>query len=121
MLEIRTDAGLGEAVGDRLTVLDDIGDDVLAEVAARGRVGGVAAQRIEQELGVEDVDAHRGEGEIRLVGNGRRVGRLLDEGDDLVLVVDMHDAEADRFHARHFQQPMVTSAPESTCCCSIHS
>ena len=40
---------------------------------------------------------------FRIAGNARRIGGLFDEGDDLVLFVDMHDAEADRFHARHFQ------------------
>ena len=38
-----------------------------------------------------------------LPGMRRRILRLLDEGDDAVLVVDMHDAEAGRLHARHFE------------------
>ena len=40
---------------------------------------------------------------VRLVGNAGRIGGLLDEGDDAVLLVDMHDAEAGRLHARHFE------------------
>ena len=38
-----------------------------------------------------------------LSGNARRILRLLDEGDDAVLLVDMHHAEAGRLHARHFE------------------
>ena len=52
---------------------------------------------------MEDIDAHRGKREVRLVGDAWRIGGLLDEVEDLVLLVDMHDAEAGRFHARHFQ------------------
>ena len=38
-----------------------------------------------------------------LSGNARRVLRLFDEIDDPVAPVDMHDAEAGRLHARHFE------------------
>src|SRR5215510_6357830 len=47
-------AGFGEAVGDGLTVLDDVGDDVLAEVSARPRFGRVAAELLHQELRLGD-------------------------------------------------------------------
>ena len=90
-------------MGDGFTVLDDVGNDVLAEVAAGIRVGRIALQAVDQEFRVEDIDAHRGESEIGIAWDTRRIGRLLDEVDDLVLVVDMHDAEADGFHARHFK------------------
>ena len=84
-------------------VLDDIGDDVLAEVAARAFGRGVAAQLLHQEPRLEHVDAHRGQRHVRLVGNARRVLRLLDEIDHPVAPVDMHHAEAGGFHARHFE------------------
>ena len=67
------------------------------------RIGGVAAQLLEQEVGLEDVDAHGGERHVRLVGHAGRVLRLLQEGDDAVLGVDVHDAEAGRLHARHLE------------------
>ena len=87
----------------RLAVPDDVGDQVLAEVAARADVLGVAAQEVEQELGLEDVDAHRGQRHLRVAGNAGRIGRLLEEGDDAVVVVDMHHAEAPRLLARHLE------------------
>ena len=102
-LGARTDAGLGEAVRHRLPVLDDVGDDVLAEIAGRFRLLGVAAKLIHEELRLEHIDAHRGECVVRSVGDAGRIGRLLDEGDDRILAVDMHHPEARRLHARHFQ------------------
>ena len=49
----------------------------------------------------EDVDAHRGERQVRIVRHRRRIGRLLDEVGDAARGVDRHDAEARRLHARH--------------------
>ena len=85
------------------SVLDDMRDDVLAEVVARVRIGGVAPELVEQEFRLEHVDAHAGE---RCVGPARhrgRVGRLLQERPDVVVVVDMHDAEAGRLAAWHLE------------------
>ena len=90
-------------MGDRLAVLDDVGDQVLAEVAAGAGGRGVAAQQVGEELGAEDVDAHRGQRHVGLAGDAGRVGGLLDEGGDHVLLVDVHDAEADGLHARHLE------------------
>ena len=86
----------------RFAVLDEVGDDVLAEIArGTGRVG-VAAQLLDQELRAEDVDAEAGERDVGLARNRRRIGRLFDEVDDAVGLVDVHHAERDRLHARHF-------------------
>lgn len=52
------DAGIVELMRDRAAVLDDIGDDVLAEIVRRVRVGGIAAQFVEQEFRIEDIDTH---------------------------------------------------------------
>ena len=56
-----------------------------------------------RNLRLEDVDAHRGERHVGLVGHAGRVLGLLEEGDDAVVAVDMHDAEAGRLHARHLE------------------
>ncbi len=62
---------------------------------------GVARKLVEQQGGVEDVDAHAGERHGGLVRHARWLGRLLEEGDNPVLGVDMHDAKAGRLHPRH--------------------
>ncbi len=108
-------------MGDGFAALHDVRNDVLAEVAARVRIGCVAAQKFHQELGVEDIDAHGGKGEALVAGNARRVGRLLDEINNPVCRIDMHHAEAVASIRGTSRQPMVTSAPELTCCCSISS
>ena len=89
-------------MGHGLRVFDEIGDDVLAEVAARSWRRSVAVELLDQELCVENVDAHARQGQVRVAGHGRRVFRLLEERDDAVVILDMHDAEAGRFLARHF-------------------
>ena len=63
----------------RLAVLHQIRDQVLAEVAAGVRVGGVAAQLVEQELGGEHVDAHAGQRHVRLVRHAWRILWFLEE------------------------------------------
>ena len=90
-------------VRDRAAVLHDIGDDVLAEIVAGIGVGGVAAELLEQECGVEHVDAHAGERHGRLARHGRRILRLFDERADVVVVVDMHDAEGGGFAHRDLE------------------
>ena len=66
-------------------------------------VGGVAAEEVGEEVGAEDVDAHGGERHVGLAGDAGRVGGLLDEGGDHVLLVDVHHAEAGGLHARHLE------------------
>ncbi len=51
-LEVGPDAGMGEAVGHRFAVFDDIGNDVLAEVAARFGISGIPTQHVHQEFRV---------------------------------------------------------------------
>jgi hypothetical protein len=62
-----------------LPLLDDVGDDVTAEIALRFRIGRIAAQLFEQELRLEHVDAHRSERMIGIAGDARRIGGLFDE------------------------------------------
>ncbi len=99
----RAHAGPRETMRPGRAVLHDVGNDVLAEIAAGAFGGRVAAQLLHQEARLEHVDAHRGEREIRIVGNARRVLRLFDEVDDAVAAVDMHHAEAGSLHARHLE------------------
>ncbi|MCY1541055.1 hypothetical protein D9M68_767280 [compost metagenome] len=86
-------------------VLDDVGNDVLAEVAARAFGGCVATKLFHQEARLEHIDAHGGQRHVRLVRNTRRILGLFDEIDHPVAPVDMHHAKARRFHARHFEAP----------------
>ena len=90
-------------MGDRLAVLDEVRDDVLAEIARRSRRLGIAAEFVEQQFGVKDVDPHRCQRDVRVAGDRGRVGGLLDERGDVVVLVHGHNAEADRLHPRHFE------------------
>ena len=57
------------------------------------RIGGVAAQLLEQKPGGEDVDAHRGQA-VPLVARDRLGSlRLLLETDDPILRIHLHHAE----------------------------
>ncbi len=86
-------------MGDRLAQLDQPRNDVLAEIVAGLGVGGVAAQLVGQEFGVEHIDAHAGQRPVRIAGHGRRVGGLLHEVEDAVVSVHVHDAERGRLEA----------------------
>ena len=69
-----------------------------------GRLVGVGLERADQHVGVEDVDAHRGEREIGRAGNRDRVRRLFLEAGDPLLLVDRDDAEAARVGDRHLDR-----------------
>ncbi len=88
-------------MGDSLGFADQPGDDVLAEVVAGVGVLGIAAKFVDQEPGLEHVDAHAGQRLVGIVRHGWRVGRLLDEIKDPVRGVDVHDAEARGLRPRH--------------------
>ena len=99
-LAVAAHARAREVMRDRLAVLDQIRDQVLAEVAARVRIVGVALELVDQEIGVEDVDPHARQRLVRAARLGGRILRLLDERRDAVALVDMDDAEARRLGAR---------------------
>src|SRR3546814_9959986 len=90
-------ATAGKAVVDGLAMLDDVRDDVAAEIALAVRIVSVAAQFLDQKGRAEDVDAHGRQRHAGAAGNVRRLLRLFDEGGDHVLLVHMHDAEAAGF------------------------
>ncbi len=56
---------------------------------------------MDQEVRVEDVDAHAGESHIRIVGQARRIGRLFQEAGDGVVGIHVDDPEGRRGPARH--------------------
>ncbi len=90
-------------MGEGAAVAHQGGNDVLAEIVAGMRVGGIVAQHIEQELGLEHVDAHAGQRQVGVVGHARRLGRFLQEVDDAVVGVDIHHPEAGGLRPRHLQ------------------
>ena len=53
----------------------------------------VAAELVEQEIRVENVNAHRGQAARRIVGHRLGVGRLFQKLADAVRLVDLHHAE----------------------------
>ena len=65
-----------------LTALDELGDDVAAEVVGRRLVGSVARDRVDQDVGGEDVVPHRREHLAGRLGHPDRVLRLLAKGAD---------------------------------------
>ena len=100
---IAADAGLGEAVGEDPVARHDVGNDVLAEVAAGALGQGVAFELFEKEFGVEDIDTHRRQCAVRVAGNGRRVLGLFDEVDDAIVLVHSHHPELPGFVERHVE------------------
>ena len=66
-------------------------------------IGGVALELLDEKLGLEDVDAHAAQRLIGLAGHWRRLSRLLQEGEDGVFFVDVHDAEAFGLLERGFE------------------
>ena len=62
----------------------------------------VGFERLQQHVGVENVDAHRGQRDVCRAGNRRRVLRLLDKAGDAIVLVDRQHAEARRVLLRHF-------------------
>ena len=86
-----------------LAVGDDVRNDVFAEITGRRGVGRIAAQQIEQKRGFEHVDAHAGERPLRMTGDTRWIGRLLEKVHDTVVGIHLHHAEFGRVLARHFE------------------
>ena len=117
----RRHARLREVMGDRLPVLDEVGDDVLAEIVARIRIRGVALEQVDQERSLEHIDAHAAERDVGLAGHRRGILRLFEEEMMLFLASTCMTPKPLASSSEASRQPTVTSAPESTCCCSIFS
>jgi hypothetical protein len=73
--------------------VDDRRHDVLAEIVRTFGDGGVAAELIEQEVGVEDVNPHRRQTAILIIRHRLGIGRLLEEFLHPVRLVDLHHTE----------------------------
>ena len=73
---------------------EELRDDVVAEVVLGALVLGVLLQRLDQQVCVEDVDAHGREVRVGLRG-------LLGELEDLLVLVGRQDAEAGRLLPGH--------------------
>ena len=78
---------------DRLAVLDEIRNDVLAEVVGRVGVRRITPQLVQQELRLENIDAHAGERSVGLSGHRRRILGLFHKGPDDVIPIGIHDPE----------------------------
>ncbi len=73
--------------------VNDRWHDILAEIVRAFGNGRVAAELIEQEIGVEDVNPHRRQTARRIVGHRLGIGRLFQEIYHAVRLVDLHHAE----------------------------
>ena len=84
-----------EVVDVALALVDEVGHDVAAHVVLAALAVVVAGHGVDEDVGVEDVVAHRGQ---HLVGGVRQalgvLGLLLERRDlAAVVVVDLDDAE----------------------------
>ena len=92
-----------ERVGDNLAVVDNGGNDVLAEITAGAFLVGIPDELLVQELGVEYVNAHGSKGGVGAARHRLRVGRFFVEFDDAMVFVHRHDAEFPGLIQGHFQ------------------
>ena len=86
---------------DAVTGPDHVRNDVLAEVVFGVGIVGITHQLFEQEGGVEHIDAHGTQGNIRIAWHGRWVIRLFRELHHAAFIVDRHHAESGSLILRH--------------------
>src|ERR1035441_752626 len=82
-----------EVVGEHAPVAGESGENVFAEIVVAVRVPGIFAQQFQQRTSGEDVVAHGRVDLLGVAGNRRRVGVLLVESHDPVVLVGFDDAE----------------------------
>jgi hypothetical protein len=73
-------------------------------------VGRVVLERLHQDVGLEDVDAHRRQRQFRRARDGRAVPPASPGTPDAVVFVHAHDAESPPVGHRHFQRRQRASA-----------
>jgi hypothetical protein len=56
-------------MGDGFAVLDDVGDDVLAEIVTRIPIRCVGLEKIDEERGLEHIDPHAAERDVWFAGH----------------------------------------------------
>ena len=93
---------VGDRAEERLAELEQLGEQLLAEVV------GLARRDVVEDLGFEHVDAG-----VDGVREHLPPGRLFEEALDPALVVDHHDAELER--VLDVLQTIVTMAPRRSC------
>src|SRR3954451_17551558 len=91
----------GEVVDLRGAVADEHREDAAAHVMHGTLVVRVLAHGLQQHVGAEHVVAHRHVRRLRVVGQPRRVGRLLEKSVDAPAVTGLDDAEVARLPAGH--------------------
>src|SRR5215469_1619084 len=82
-----------EVIGEDAMLGDDARDDVLAEVVGGLGILRIGEERGDQELGIEDVDTHRGVAVARLVRRGLGFVGFLFEADDAPVLVGFNDTK----------------------------
>ena len=88
-------------IGENLVRVDHRRNHVAAEIVLAVGPRGVQAKLLEEKAGVEDVNAHRRQGMLRIARDRLRMGRLLLEAQQPVVAVDLHHAELrGRFEVR---------------------
>ena len=85
---LRARLDVGKRIGNHVQQIDRRRDHVLAEIMRRLVVGRVGDQQFLQQPGVEHVDAHGGERDIRSGRDGLGLLRFLGELGDAVPVGD---------------------------------
>ena len=96
-------ATIAKAVRHDAVVRHHVGDDILAEVVAGIVAVGIADELRAEEFGIEDIDAHTGQG---APGVARAGGGVFRKGRHSIFVVDGHDVKSlglfeGYIHARH--------------------
>ena len=87
------DARIREAMGEYLgAAIDEVGNQVLAEVVAGMRVGGIADQLFVKKRRVEDVDAHACQRHVREPRSRLGLRGLFVEANDVRCRIDGHHA-----------------------------
>ena len=86
-------AAVGKAVCPDTAFTDQLGQQVVSKIVAGGVQLGISRKLLEQELGIEHIDAHAGQRPARIAGQRGRMHGFFNKGDDAVRGVDAHHTE----------------------------
>ena len=76
------------------TLVNQSGNNVLAEVAVRIWICCILIQGVIQEIGIEYINTHGCQGHIRIAGHGCRILGLLYEFGNEVVLIDLHHTQS---------------------------